>query len=257
MECIHFLQWIDREQSNTTCLHQLTVCDYLNGSQNNWMVTQYINISRLGVTELVLNVTFSNVQNCTGNCSEFLEIRTYETYFPDERNRSIPNRYSKNPAVQLRIQPGTNEQFTSLLIPKNGSTPGLYLAVVDPPPGTCVTITRMVLFYYVCPEQELNLVIYPETVAPTSMNANSSSQVSAACLENAVFASQIQPVECNFQGEWDSNNVRCDCRRGYFLETNATASSQGIGMQLVLNYLLFETVCITKYSSNWPQFLEL
>ena len=248
--CIHLLQWIDREQSNTTCLHQLTVCDYLNGSQNNWMVTQYINISKLGVTELVLNVTFNNVQNCTGNCSEFLEIRTYETDFPDERNRSIPNRYLNNLAVQLRIQPGTNEQFTSLLISINDSSRGLYLAVVDPPPGTCVTITRMVLFYYVCPEQELNLVMYLETIAPTSMNANSSSQVSAACLENAVFASQIQSVECEFQGKWDSNNVSCECRGGYFLDTNATASRQGGGMQLVLNHLLFETVYIAKYSSN-------
>ena len=247
---VYVLQWVDKEQSTNSCLHELAVCGYLHRFQNNWMITQYINISKLGITELVLNVSYYSSENCTGNCTEFLSIKTYEIYFPDEEGRRIPNKYSANPTVQLHIQPGTNEQFTSLLIPISGTSRGLYLAVVDSHPGACVTITRMVLFYYVCPEQELNLIVYPEIIAPTSMNANSSSQVSPACLENAVFASQNQLVECNFQGKWDSNNAICECREGYFLETSTTSSSQGIGKQLVLNRLLFETVCIVKCSSN-------
>ena len=227
MECVHalFSQWVDRKQSNT-CLHELTVCGYLEGPQNNWMVTQYINLGKIGVTELVLNLSYYSIENCTGNCSEFLQIRTYEIYFPDEEGRRIPNKYSKNPAIQLDIQQGTREQFASLAIPINGSSTGLYLSVADSPPGACLTITRMVLFYYVCPEQEVNLVIYPEVTAPTSMSA-SSIKVYAACAENAVFASPIQSVECKLQGRWASNNISCECVEGYFFATNAPSSSKG------------------------------
>ena len=237
-----FSQWVDNKRS-TTCLHELTVCSYSDKAQNNWMVTQYINISKTGVTELVLNVSYYSSERCR-ICSELLEIRTFETSYPDEEGRSIPNSYLENQTVQLHIQQGADEQLTSQAIPISGSSTGLYLAVVDLPPGACLTITRLVLFYYVCPEQELNLVIYPEVIAPTSMHANSI-QVSVACLENAVFASQTQSVECKFQGRWDSNNVSCECAEGYLFETNAPASSKGmLGVQITFN--LTQCVAISR-----------
>ena len=55
---VYVLQWVDKEQSTTSCLHELAVCGYLYRFQNNWMITQYINISKLGITELVLNVSY-------------------------------------------------------------------------------------------------------------------------------------------------------------------------------------------------------
>ena len=178
------------------------------------MMTQYISIGRTGVTELVLNMSY-RAPKCEGNCSKYVEVKTYETSLPDEEGRSKPTSYSEEGAARVYLRQGPAKQLTNQVIPISGSSTGLYLAVVDPPPGSCLTITRVVLFYYVCPEQELNFVIYPEVIAPTSLDSDSI-QVVAVCSENAVLTSQTQLLECKYQGRWEFNNASCECVDDHF-----------------------------------------
>ncbi len=42
---------------------------------------------------------------------------------------------------------------------------GFYLAIRDP--GTCICISRLIVFYNACPGETVNLVVRPETIAPT------------------------------------------------------------------------------------------
>ena len=205
----------------------MLVCGYTDGLQENWMVTQYINISRMGVTELVLNITFfaTTGSKCLGACSESVGIRMYATNVLDEEGRNDTGVYSANLASLVHTQGGAAQELSSHQIPMSDLYTGLYLALVDPQPGNCVGITRIALFYHVCPEGTLDLVEYPEVVAPTSTHLDDIA-VPAVCSENAVLTSWITSVECKYRGKWDSNGVVCECAEGHFFN-NISAACEG------------------------------
>ena len=212
------MQWIDQSQS-ATCQHSLGVCGYQDGEQNNWMITQYINISTNGVSELLLNATFSAATSsaCNGVCTDSARIRIFETNEPDELGRNNTSNYGGNLASLEHIMDENPVQRLNLVqIPISGSYTGLYLAVIDPPPGTCIFITRLALFYYICPKQVVNLVKYPETISPT-LASNSDIFLEANCVDNAVLISHDDELECSRRGRWETNDVVCSCREGYYL----------------------------------------
>ena len=183
------------------------------------MITQYINISRSGVTELLLNATFSAVTSseCSGVCTDSVRIRIYPTNEPNEIGRNDTSSYGGVLASLEHIveeEPVTERNLVQ--IPISGSSTGLYLAVVDPPPGTCISIARLALFYYVCPEQMMNLVKYPETISPT-LTSDSDIFLMATCVDNAVLTSVNNQLECSRRGRWEANNVVCSCMEGHYL----------------------------------------
>ena len=221
------LQWSD-QQISPTCQHGLVVCGYTDGPQNNWMITQYINISRTGVTELLLNATFSAATSstCTGVCTDSVKIRTFPTNEANEVSRNNTSSYSGNVASLEHIvdeEPAPERNLFQ--IPMSGSSTGLYLAVVDPSPGTCVGIFRLALFYYICPEQVVNLVEYPETISPT-LTSDSDVFLAATCVNNAVLTSVNNKLECSRRGQWKANNAACSCMEGYYLFSDSSCDSR-------------------------------
>ena len=103
-----------------------------------------------------------------GRCSQNVPVRVYWTNTPDETERNNTSNYN---TVATRLLHTTNDgqrksDHEDVEVPSNIT--GLYLALVDE--GTCVSITRLVVSYnvVVCPEQTLNLIIYPQTIAPTT-----------------------------------------------------------------------------------------
>ena len=183
------------------------------------MITQYINISRTGVTELLLNATFSaSISSaCSGVCTDSVKIRIFPTNEPNEVSRNDTSSYSGNLASLEHIvddEPVTERNLVQ--IPISGSSTGLYLAVVDPSPGTCISISRLALFYYVCPEQVVNLVKYPETISPT-LTSHSDVFLAATCVDNAMLTSVDNQLKCSQRGRWEANNAMCSCMEGYYL----------------------------------------
>ena len=184
------------------------------------MVTQYINVSTTGVTQLILNfsITVTTDLNCGGGaCSELVEIRKYETNKLDENGRSDPDSYSDN-LVTLNFQSmgAKMQQNFSKTITINESPTGLYLAVVGPSSSQiCVHVSHIALFYYVCPEQELNLVKYPEVIAPVL----SKMTIQVSCIDNAMLSpfSPLLTAECTLNGVWAYDNISCQCEEGYFV----------------------------------------
>ena len=149
-----------------------------------------------------------------------LEIRSYETNDLDEGGRSDPASYTTADLPTLSFALGEMQQDISQEIPVSGSSTGLYLAIVAPSSQNCVTISRIALFYYVCPEQVVNLVKYPEVVAPDSRDVLDTAIVQGTCVDNAEPSpsSLPQTMECISQGLWASNsvNVSCKCEEGFF-----------------------------------------
>ena len=215
------IQWVDNSQS-LTCKHSLLVCGYLDGPQNNWMITQYINISRTGVTELLLNATFSAATSsaCNGVCSDSVRIRLFETNEPNEVARNDTSNYNGNVASLKHSMDQNPVQNSDLVqIPISGSYTGLYVAVLDPSPGTCISISRFALFYYICPEQVLNLVKYPEAISPTLTN-DSQVFLETNCVDNAMLITGDDQLECSQRGQWETNNFVCTCIKGHYFSND-------------------------------------
>ena len=200
------------------------------------MITHYININRTAVSQLILNATFSEPSMCNEscNCSQTVGIRILETNEQDESNRVNTSSYSKELAT-LEYMNGT------IIVPINISYGGLYLAVVDTPPGACMTITRLVLYYYVCPDLVINGLKYPETVAP-AFNSFVSVEVAVECVGNAVLTDPGGKVQCNPTGKWSPTDITCNCDKGYYLLNN---TCEGKGGQASLKHILHD---LTMYN---------
>ena len=207
------------------CKHSLSVCGYIEGAQNNWMITQYINISRTGVTELILNASFS-AAICNGACATSVRIRIFETNETDELGRNNTSNYNGNVASLEHIMDQNLVQSLELeQIPISGDYTGLYFAVVDVPPGTCVIISRLALYYYVCPEQVVNLVKYPETISPNLLS-ESDVLLEPKCVDNAEFAYGDDQLKCSRRGRWETNNRICNCMQGHYFWSDSCERKQ-------------------------------
>ena len=188
------------------------------------MVTQYINISRTGVTQLYLNasIVVTTQSNCMGTgCLELMAVKTYQTNEIDESGRSDQTRYSDS--LSFEATGVEAQQDGSLAIPVSKPSTGLYLAILATSSQKCVAISRLAVFYYVCPEQERNLVKYPEIIAPASSD-ELSKMAEATCVDNAVPASSPPPeiLKCMFKGVWTSTNVSCECEKGFFVPSQSS-----------------------------------
>ena len=176
------MQWADLSQTES-CVHQLVSCYFTFGRQNNWLITQYINISNPDVTDLNVNANFStNVgsSECTGSCVQSVPIHFYWTNTLNETERNDTSNYGDAVARLLHIGNNGMRESANLVTPVSAGFNGMYLALVDE--GTCVYISRLVVSYTVCPAQNLDLISYPQTVAPTVNNV-ADKQVPVSCVE--------------------------------------------------------------------------
>ena len=211
------LQWVDitTADGDSNCTHSLPVCGCESGKQTNWIIKQYINVSGAALSQLVLNATISgsSTYNNTWNCSQTLGIRILETNEENETSHVNTSSYS----TDLANLTCTNESVTILI---NISSTGLYLAIVDTPPGACLNFTRLVLYYFVCPAMVVNGTKYPETVAPASFSSSKSVKVAITCVDNATLTVAGAKAECNSEGKWSAIDSTCNCDKGYYLLNN-------------------------------------
>ena len=92
---------------------------------------------------------------------------------------------------------------------------GFYLAVVDF--GTCVTLTRILVLYYVCPRETLELISRPEAVESESLGGSPS--VAGECVRKSSTESGTDPLlVCGARGQWHTIEP-CLCNPRYELDT--------------------------------------
>ena len=149
-----------------------------------------------------------------GQCLQNVPVRVYWTSTPDETERNDTSNYN---TIATRLLHTTNDghresDHEDVEVPSNIT--GLYLALVDE--GTCVSITRLVVSYNVCPEQTQNLIVYPQTIAPTA-RIISFKMVPASCVDGASMTGTTMLV-CTVGGLWgapDPPADTCQCDAGY------------------------------------------
>ena len=228
-----FLQgWYDNNQGNH-CEHNLTVFGTDQSGQDNWLITQYINITDVGVEELTINVTFATDSTCT-NCSQSYSISTFQTNEINETSRNNSNVYYDT-GVQL-VHPARQSNLSSVQGRFNVTSTGLYLAVTDK--GSCIVIKRLVVYYDICPYQVKNLIIYPQTVAP-SISFSQDIDINGSCVENASPVSANLQLICELNGVWDDVNVSCSCNPGYELNNTISCGGKYDIFQCSIYYILY------------------
>ena len=193
------------------------------GPQDNWLITQLINrtVNRtsLRLPQVSVMIEFE-MQDCdvTLNCQRTFNTHIYET---SAENSAAARNISNYRQVQ-RVSPDvtTGARVTGTIVLNfNTSHSSFYFAIQDE--TTCMVITRLIIFYTVCPAQTANLIHYPETVALSSDFKGASipyTQVFVLCVQNAQPENgSTATANCSSAGIWNTiPGAGCRCIPGYF-----------------------------------------
>ena len=207
------MQWI--QNSNNPCRQTVQVCGFSAGAQNNWLITQLINRTVNGTRLSQVSVTIEFEQrdcDVTLNCQRTFNTHVYER---SSENTEASRNTSNYRQVQ-RVSPDDTSgdrvnETIAIDFDDNSQETSFYFAVQDE--ASCIVITRMIVFYNVCPRQTSDLINYPERFAPTSGILS----VTASCVENAVTENGGAPiVNCSAGGIWSALSGKgCQCASGF------------------------------------------
>ena len=209
------MQWL--QNSNNPCRQTVQVCGFTAGAQDNWLITQLINrtVNGTRLSQVSVMIEFELLGcDVTLNCQRTFNTHVYER---SSENTAASRTISNYRQVQ-RVSPDdtSGNRVNETVIINFASTSqetSFYFAVQDE--MTCIVITRMIVFYYVCPQQTSDLIHYPEKIAPNSGIIS----VLASCVENAVTenSGNTPLVVCSSGGLWSTPSGKgCQCSPGYF-----------------------------------------
>ena len=209
------------QQITVACAGTVTVCGFSVGAQENWLITQHIHtVLPGGGGERLRKVTVQfegtlNGCDISRQCRQSFDVYKWQT---STINRTAAANTTSYVPVG-RISPSFNDGHMSFIttqdIQLNADEDGFYLAVVDL--STCITLTRIFIFYTVCPGNTRELIIKPEAVDSESIEGTPS--VVGECAEN----SSPEPgaadplLVCGAGGQWQVI-VPCLCNPGYQLD---------------------------------------
>uniref|UniRef100_A0A3B4GES4 receptor protein-tyrosine kinase n=1 Tax=Pundamilia nyererei TaxID=303518 RepID=A0A3B4GES4_9CICH len=213
------------ENLNTIRTYQ--VCNVFEPSQNNWLLTTYID--RRAAQRIYVEIRFT-VRDCAsipsvlGSCKE-----TFNLYYL-ETDRTVSDgikgvEYWAN-APFLKVDTiAADESFSQVdfggrLMKVNTEVRsfgplskgrGFHLAFQDL--GACMSLLAVRVFYKKCPSIVQNFAFFPETLT----GAESTSLVIArgSCIPNAEEVDVPIKLYCNGDGEWMVPIGSCSCKAGY------------------------------------------
>ena len=158
------LQW--SQNSNIPCRQAVTVCGFEVGPQDNWLITQYIStvVNDTRLAQVSVTVEYELVGCTSLECQRTFVVNIYKTSTEDDSIAADTSNYLFVTRIATDDDTGLTRQNRTVDVNLNGNADGLYLAIRDE--TTCIVITRMLVFYSVCPGGAVDFVMRPETLAP-------------------------------------------------------------------------------------------
>ena len=198
----------------------MTVCGFSVGAQENWLITQHINTvlpggggERLGKVTVQFEGSLNGC-DISRQCRQSFDVYKWETSILDR----IAAANTSNHVRVGRVSPDDTSGFASFVKHLDiylNAEDGFYLAVVDL--STCVTLSRILVLYYVCPEETSELISRPEAIESESTGVYS---IAGECVENSSTESGADPLLiCGAGGQWQVI-VPCLCNPGYQLDSS-------------------------------------
>uniref|UniRef100_A0A3B4UPU7 receptor protein-tyrosine kinase n=1 Tax=Seriola dumerili TaxID=41447 RepID=A0A3B4UPU7_SERDU len=202
------------ENLNTIRTYQ--VCNVFEPSQNNWLLTTYID--RRAAQRIYVEIRFT-VRDCAsipsvlGSCKE-----TFNLYYL-ETDRTVSESI-KGVDTIAADESFSQVDFGGRLMKVNTEVrsfgplskgKGFHLAFQDL--GACMSLLAVRVFYKKCPSIVQNFAYFPETLT----GAESTSLVIArgSCIPNAEEVDVPIKLYCNGDGEWMVPIGSCSCKAGY------------------------------------------
>uniref|UniRef100_A0A8C7UVE8 receptor protein-tyrosine kinase n=1 Tax=Oncorhynchus mykiss TaxID=8022 RepID=A0A8C7UVE8_ONCMY len=236
------------ENLNTIRTYQ--VCNVFEPSQNNWLLTTFID--RRGAQRIYVEMRFtvrdcSSIPNVPGSCKETFNLYYYETdsviatkgtaFWMEAPYLKVDTIAADESFSQVdfggRLMKVNTEVRSFGPLSKNG----FYLAFQDY--GACMSLLSVRVFYKKCPSVVQNFAIFPETMT----GAESTSLVIARgiCIPNSEEVDVPIKLYCNGDGEWMVPIGSCTCKAGFETDNGNVCracppgtfkSSQGPGLCL-------------------------
>ncbi|XP_041751907.1 ephrin type-B receptor 1 isoform X3 [Coregonus clupeaformis] len=236
------------ENLNTIRTYQ--VCNVFEPSQNNWLLTTFID--RRGAQRIYVEMRFtvrdcSSIPNVPGSCKETFNLYYYETdsviatkgtaFWMEAPYLKVDTIAADESFSQVdfggRLMKVNTEVRSFGPLSKNG----FYLAFQDY--GACMSLLSVRVFYKKCPSVVQNFAIFPETMT----GAESTSLVIArgVCIPNSEEVDVPIKLYCNGDGEWMVPIGSCTCKAGFETDNGNVCracppgtfkSSQGPGLCL-------------------------
>ncbi|XP_036378749.1 ephrin type-B receptor 1 isoform X1 [Megalops cyprinoides] len=210
------------ENLNTIRTYQ--VCNVFESSQNNWLLTTFID--RRGAQRIYVEMRFtvrdcSSIPNVPGSCKETFNLYYYETdsiiatkgtaFWMEAPYLKVDTIAADESFSQVdfggRLMKVNTEVRSFGPLSKNG----FYLAFQDY--GACMSLLSIRVFYKKCPSIVQNFAIFPETMT----GAESTSLVIARgiCIPNSEEVDVPIKLYCNGDGEWMVPIGSCTCKAGF------------------------------------------
>ena len=200
------------------------MCGFGEGNQDNWLITQHISrvVDGVPLEQVNVEVEFQLV-SCTAsvNCQRTFVVNKYETSNISPSEAIDVSNYD----IAERLAPADNsgtvtENQTAVLDFETQET-GFYVAIQDE--RTCIIISRLLVFYNVCPAGVQNLINRTEVVAPRIGQGSVPIQTVGGCVTNSSPASgNTVPIICTAGGVWITS-AECICDQGFTANEDRTA----------------------------------
>ena len=214
------MQWT--QNVDFPCQQPVVTCGYSAGPQNNWLITQLINRTVNGTRLPQVNVMIEFELfdcNTTLSCQRTFNTHIYETSSVDSAGARNVINYQQVQRISLDSSLGSPLLNRTIVVNFNTNNSSFYFAIQDE--ATCIYVTRLLVFYHICPKQTVNLIQHPEIIAP---KLGRSTVVIAVCAMNAAPVSGLAPqgLICTAEGVWNRMppGAGCSCVAGYFHTSN-------------------------------------
>ena len=193
------------------------MCGFSRGGQENWLITQHIRRElaggrRLRKVTVQIDLTLNGC-DITNQCRQTFDVYKWQTSTINSTEARNTGNYENVGRVTPPITTGdtSNTEFQDIIL---DSENGFYLAVFDL--GTCIGIERILVLYYVCPEETSQLISRPEAIEYESL-PEEDRFVDGECVENSSTERGGNPLLiCGRMGQWQVV-IPCLCDPGYEL----------------------------------------
>lgn len=204
---------------NESLIYIYSVCNVMEGDQDNWLRTNWIYRSEAERIFIELKFTVRDCNSFPGGASSCKE--TFNLYYAEsdvDYGTNFQKRQFRKIATIAPDEITVRDDFASRNVKLNMevrsvgplSRKGFYLAFQDI--GACVALLSVRIYYKKCPGVLQNMALFPETIAGADSQALA--KVRGTCVEDAV-ASEEPSMHCNSDGEWLVPIGQCLCRAGY------------------------------------------
>ena len=186
------------------CTKSVKSCHRVGSDQNNWLITPHISKVYRGLIGQV-NVKIEFAIPCK-NCRRLLEVHIWEKSCCSDSEASKTSHYTLTNLVKpfgSIIDKNTTMMITIYF--KNSRENGFYLAIRDS--SSCITIYRLRVYFYICPETTHDLVNFPFGIE--------NSTTTASCAAGAVAKNNVAPLAICSEFGWSLLQPVCYCLPGF------------------------------------------